>query len=199
MIEEKPQKNKNIFKKEFFRKHKKKLLLIMLTIEITGTLAFVLSPSETQQNWINHYPETKTFIPFEYREGIAQLQFIKLDPNLVIDGETTTLDIRIWEHRQNGVYQPVELRIEQGDFPYDMQFDEGFGFTDNVNTRFIHHENVYDFQVKVKPDCNGCRNSSGIVIGLYDTDGNLLQEETVMIRMYEYETLMEEWYWELLQ
>lgn len=192
-------KSEKLIIKDFIKKNKKKLLIIMLIIEVTGTLAFILSPSTSQQNWINHYPETKTFIPFEYKEGIAQFQFIKLDPNLIIGGEATTLDIRIWEHRQNGMYEPVSIRIEQGDFPYDMQFDEGFGFTDHINTRFIPHENVYDYQVKVMVDCNGCRNTSGFVIGLYDTNGNLLQEETVMIRMYDYEPLIEEWYWELFQ
>ena len=184
--------------KQFLKKNKKKLLLLMLVVEVVGVLSFTLSPSTSQQNWIDHYPETKTFIPFEYREGIAQFQFIKLEPNLVIGGGVATLDIRIWEHKQDDVYKAVDIRIDQGDYPYTIQFDEGYGFTDHIYSRFLP-DNRHDFQVKVKADCNGCRNHSGFVIGLYDLNGNLLQEESVMIRMYDYETLIEEWYWELFQ
>lgn len=180
--------------KSFIKRNKKKIILIFTILEIASISVLALSPSSSQQDWLAHYPETITFIPFDYRDATAQIQYIKLDSNVVIGGEPSRLEIRIWQHEQNQDYITLKIRVRNTDFPYNIQFDNGDGKYDWITTT-LPPQGTSDVKFKVYADCDGCRNTTGFIIDLLDTEGNLLQTQTMMIRIYNYETSIEEWYW----
>lgn len=164
-------------------KPKKTELIITSSIIIIGVF-LVGWFDDGEPIWLMNLDNIQHSIAYPYSNDNQPLQFdfIKMD-SLVLEGSIGKLTYEISNTSDNRKsYSVVTEIIDSGD--YNTQIKNGDILNKKQTELRSIAANARDrYDVEIKADCNGCRNSIGVKITLYDQEWNEIQTQQLRLNI----------------